>query len=236
MGRVNFFSGIILLALLIWAGVGGVDLIASAGDSFSALLGAVLFITSFLYSLIRRTAVFSQSKGIWSDLHILVGSAGISLIIVHSGGIFLSLTGFLTVALVLLFFLGLNLRFITPHQGHRSFDSRIHLFLHPAGNAETLKNLIQAKEALLRRIDPRAVEGTFGLGLQDWVRNPWRAARYLWLVMAEKRLVRQMCGHPLDYLRFSHGLSRSIHIALAVAVVIGFLLHILQSCPYLNFF
>jgi hypothetical protein len=46
------------------------------GNLFIGLLGAAFLLAAFLYFLLRRTRIFSQSKGIVADPLILLGSVG----------------------------------------------------------------------------------------------------------------------------------------------------------------
>jgi len=232
LSRVNFIVSILLLALGFWAAVGGLHSAFSSGEPTTGLLGAAFLLSAFFYLFMRRIVPFPHSKKFWDDLHVLLGLGGLALILIHSGGNFFSLAGLLTVALFLLFLLGLNLRFLSSRQIHKNIDFRAHLFYNP-GPAETrLEHNIQAKKALLEQMDGQASEGTFSLSLHNWLRNPWKAARYLWLTRAERRWVCQICGSPPLYLNFSQGWGRYLHIGLGIAAMIGLLFHLMQSCPY----
>ena len=227
--------GIALLLVLIGAACGVMALAVNPGDSSTGLGGTVFLLAAFLYFTLRRTGVLSHSKGVCSDLHVLLGAIGIGLILVHSGGTFLSPTGLFTLALTLVFFFGLNLRFLSGRQVYRNLSSRVYLFMNPSKGLKGLDPIVQAKKSLLYQMDPAAAESTFGLRLVDWIRHPRTAGRYLWLVKEERKWVRDVCGAPPGYLRFSQGWGRYLHIGLAVAVIIGLLFHLFQSCPYFVF-
>jgi hypothetical protein len=233
--QINFWITIVLLFFLIGAASGLLFSEVPPGDPPTGIGGAVFLMAAFLYFLFRRTGILSSSKGVFSDLHILLGAVGVGLILIHSKGTFFSLTGLFTLALTLLFFLGLNLRFISSRQVHRNLGSRAYLFFSPFKGTREMNPVIQAKKELLSRIDPGAVEGTFGLRITDWLRNPWNAGRFLWLVKEEKNRVRRVCGTAPGYLNFSQGWGRYLHIGLAAAVMIGLLFHLFRSCPYLAF-
>jgi hypothetical protein len=84
-------------------------------------------------------------------------------------------------------------------------------------------------------MDYGTVEGVFGLRLKDWLFHPWKAGRYLSLVLTEKRRVRETCGSSPLYLRISQGWGRYVHILLGAGMVAGLLLHLFRSCPYFSF-
>jgi hypothetical protein len=232
---VNFGAGIVILALLFWGFLGNLSKHFSPGESFTGLLGLVFVLAAFFYFLLRRTGVSLLSKGLWAKLHILLGCAGAGLIIIHSGGTFLTWTGLLTLSLALIFLLGLNLRFFSSRQCFRNFSSRLHLFANPSRKGMDLEPILQKKEAFLQDMDSRAVEGVFGLRLKDWLFHPWKAGRYLSLVRVEKRRVQEICGSPPAYLRISQGWGRYIHIVLGAGMMAGLLLHLFRSCPYFSF-
>ena len=232
---VNFGAGIVILALLFWGSLGNLSEHFSPGEPFTGLLGLVFVLAAFFYFLLRRTGVFSRSKGFWAELHILLGYAGAGLIIIHSGGSFLTWTGFLTLSLALIFLLGLNLRFFSSRQCFRNFPSRLHLFANPSQGGMDLEAILQKKRAFLQGMDHRAVEGVFGLRLRDWLLHPWKAGRYLSLVRVEKSRVQETCGRPPAYLRLSQDWGRYVHIVLGVGMVAGLFFQLLRSCPYFSF-
>jgi len=232
---VNFGAGIVVLALLVWGCVGNLGEHFSPGDPFTGLLGLIFALAAFSHFLLRRTGVFPGSGGFWAELHILLGCAGAGLIIIHSGGTFLTWTGLLTLLPAMIFLLGLNLRFFSGRQSFRNFPSRLHLFANPSRGGMDLEPILLRKRALLQDMDHRTVEGVFGLRLKDWLSHPRKAGRFLGLVLAEKRWVQETCGKPPAYLRFSQGWGRYIHIVLGAGMVTGLLLHLFRSCPFFSF-
>jgi hypothetical protein len=232
---INFGAGIVILALLVWGFAANLGEHFSPGGPFTGLLGLIFVLASFFYFLLRRTGVFPGSKGFWAELHILLGCAGAGLIIIHSGGTFLTWTGLLTLSLALIFLLGLNLRFFSGRQSFRNFPSRLHLFANPSRGGMDLEPILLRKRSLLQDMDHRTVEGVFGLRLKDWLSHPWKAGRYLGLVLTEKRRVRETCGRPPAYLRISQDWGRTLHILLGAGMVAGLLFHLLRSCPYFSF-
>ena len=232
---VNFGAGIFILALLFWGLLGKPGEHFSPGEPFTGLLGLIFVLAAFFYFLLRRTGVFSRSKGLWSEFHILLGCGGTGLIFIHSGGVFFTWTGLLTLSLALIFLLGLNLRFFSGRQCFRNFPSRLHLFANPSREGMDLEPILEKKRSLLRDMESGTVEGVFGLRLKDWLTHPWKASRYLSLIQAENRRVQETCGSPPAYLRISQGWGRYIHILLGTGVVAGLLFHLFRSCPYFSF-
>jgi hypothetical protein len=232
---VNFGAGIVILALWFWGFLGSLGELFSAGEPFTGLLGLIFVLAAFFYFFLRRTGVFPHSKGLWAEVHILLGYAGVGLVIIHSGGAFFTWTGLLTLSLALIFLLGLNLRFFSGRQCFRNFPSRLHLFANPVQKGMDLGLILEKKKAFLQDMDHRAVEGVFGLRLKDWLSHPWKAGRYLSLVRIEKNRVQETCGRPPAYLRLSQDWGRYVHIVLGVGMVAGLLAHLFRSCPYFSF-
>ena len=232
---INFGAGIVILALLFWGLLGTPSDHFSPGEPLAGLLGLISVLAAFFYFLLRRTGVSSRSKGLWSEFHILLGCAGAGLIFIHSGGVFFTWTGLLTLSLALIFLLGLNLRFFSARQCFRNFPSRLLLFADPVQRGMDLEPILQKKRSLLRDMEYGTVEGVFGLRLKDWLFHPWKAGRYLSLVLTEKRRVRETCGSSPFYLRISQGWGRTIHILLGAGMVAGLLFHLFRACPYFSF-
>ena len=235
LAQINFGAGIALLLVLIGAASRVMPSAFAAGDPSAGLVGAIFLLAALLYFPLRRTGIPSLSKRVCSDLHVLLGAIGIGLILAHSGAVFFGPAGLSTLALTLVFFFGLNLRFLSGRQVYRNLSSRAHLFTNPCKGMRRLDPIVQAKKALLQLMNPGTAEGTFGLRVRDWIGHPWKAGRYLWLVQKERKWIRQVGGASPGYLRFSQGWGRGLHIVLAAAVMIGLLFHLFRSCPYFVF-
>ena len=138
------------------------------------------------------------------ELHLSLGLVGGMLIVVHSGGRFSGSAGFLTLPLMVLFLLGMNLRFFCPRQVFRSFHSKAVLFFHPVRGESDLGKIIRRKEALLRNLDKNGQEGIFGLRFGDWLRSPFAAAQYSFLVRKERDKSKENLRFSPPLLRF-HG-------------------------------
>ncbi len=233
--RINFLVVAVLLLLMVGT-LGGFLLgEGSPGELLSGFAGGVLFTISFFYCLFRRTGIVLRSKAFISELHIFIGAAALGLILVHIKGNITALAGLSALALFFLLLMGLNLRFVAGRQVYRNLGSRPGLFFTAAAGSKNHGLMIEAKKALLSRIDSRASEAVFGLTVGHWLRRPWDAGKFLWLAEKEKTYVQKICGAPPGYLNFSQGWGRSLHIVLAFAIMIGSLVHWLRSCPYLAF-
>ena len=208
---IEFWLSIIWILLLLWAAIGGLAFTFAPGDPATGLWGAACFLGAFFNVLIRRSGFFRR-KHFWGEFHFLLGLLGGILIAAHSGGRFFSPAGILTLPLIILFLLGMNLRFLNPRQIFRSFHSKAGLFFDPAGGENDLEEIIRRKENLLRKIDANGQEGSFGLRLGDWLQSPFAAARYFSLVLQERDKVEKTCGFPPAYLDFSQGWGRYLHI------------------------
>ena len=157
LSTVNGWAGMVILALLLWTATGGLSSNFSPGEPVPGLLGAIFSLAAGVYFLIRRNNLYSNTKGLWADFHLLLGCAGVGFTLIHAGGTFFGWTGLLTIAITVLFLVGLNLRFFTVRQIHRNFNSRPYLFFNSPQNPIRLDLIIQDKKELLEQIDPRAI-------------------------------------------------------------------------------
>ena len=231
---INFWLSIVWILLLLWTGIGGLASTFAPGDPATGLWGAACFSGAFFYVLVRRSGFFRR-KHFWGEFHFLLGILGGILIGAHSGGRFFSPAGILTLPLIVLFLLGMNLRFLNPRQIFRSFHSKAGLFFDPAAGKNDLEEIIHRKENLLRKLDANGQEGSFGLRLGDWLRSPFAAAGYFSLVRLERDKVKQTCGSPPGYVDFSQGWGRYLHILAGIGALAGVLFHLIQVCPYFVF-
>ena len=91
----------------------------------------------------------------------------------------------------------------------------------PAGlDRDALRAIIDAKIALLRRLNPGADEALFSPALKHWLRHPWQSCRYQWLAEREARMVgaRAGAGAGLAW-------ARRIHMLIATLFYLGLLAH-----------
>ena len=232
MAVFNFWLGILWILLLLLTGIGSHSFRFAPGDPETGLWGAVCFFGAFIYVLVRRSGFFRR-KHFWGELHFSLGLAGGMLVTLHSGGRFFSFAGLLTLPLIVLFLLGMNLRFFGARQVFRPLHSKAFLFFHPARGEGGLGEIIRRKEALLRNLDKNGQEGSFGLRFGDWLRSPFAAAKYLFLARQERKKVKKTCGSPLAYLDFSEGWGRYLHILVGVGALVSLLFHLVQVCPYI---
>ena len=228
----NFWLSVIWILLLLWTAIGGLASTFAPGDPATGLGGAACFLGAFFYVLVRRSGFFRR-KHFWGEFHFLLSLLGGIFIAAHSGGRFFSPAAILTLPLIVLFLLGMNLRFLNPLQIFRSFHSQAGLFFDPAAGKNDLEEIIRRKENLLRKIDANGQEGNFGLRPGDWLRSPFAAARYLSLIRQERDKVKKNCGSPPRYADFSQGWGRYFHILLGIGALAGVAVHLIQVCPYI---
>jgi len=232
LSLLNFWLSVIWILLFLWAAIGGLSSIFAPGDPHTGLWGVLCFLVAFIYVLVRRSGFF-QRKHFFGEVHFLLGLVGGILVALHSAGRFFNSAALLILPLLVLFLLGMNLRFLGQRQVFRFFHSKAFLFLHPAGGEIDLGEVIHRKEALLRNLDKSGQEKNFGLQFGDWLRSPFSAAGYLSLARLERKKVRQACGSPPFYLDFTQGWGRYLHILSGIGILAWVAYHLIQVCPYI---
>ena len=85
-----------------------------------------------------------------------------------------------------------------------------------------IRDVIEKKTALLRKLDSAATEATFSPNLSHWLAKPFKTMAYIRLVRAEETLIgtRQSVGGAQAY-------WRALHLALAGLFVIGLFIHVI---------
>ena len=192
-----------------------------------ALAGTLLMLVGLTFPLVKRTRL-SFVKMRWNSIHMVLGAIGAALVTVHMAGRLTRPPALLWLAAVGLVALGAYGRLLSGRFVHAQFVSNPFAFL-PARPAESaaIGALVAEKQALLARLEPGAREAVFTLAPHHWLRRPLLAARYARLAWREERLVR---AHA-DQERGPHELLqrwwRVVHIALAFAVLVGLIAHVL---------
>jgi hypothetical protein len=190
------------------------------------IAGSLLMLFGLSYPLVKRTRL-SGLKMRWMDLHIILGAIGAALVTLHMAGRFGKPPALLWLAVVGLVLLGVYGRLMAARFVHAQFVSNPYAFLPSRPEATApLHALVGEKEALLAHLEPGAREAVFTLAPRHWLGRPLLAARYQALTWREERLVR---AQP-DRRRGAHHLLqrwwRVAHIALAFAVLVGLLAHV----------
>ena len=199
------------------------------GDTVSHLLGvagSLLMLFGLAYPLVKRTRL-SFLKLHWNTLHMLFGAAGLSLVTIHLAGHFTRPPVLVWLAAIGLVVLGAYGRLLSGRFVHAQFASNPYAFL-PArpGEADPIRDVVRAKQAVLAHLQPGASEAIFTLAPHHWLRQPLGAARYARLAWREERLVR---AHG-DRARGPHHLLqrwwRVLHLTLAALLLAGLLAHV----------
>ena len=186
----------------------------------AAIIGTILLALSFC-SVLAKRAGKPGKKGF--KAHVWLASIGTILVIAHSGSSAVTIPGVLLVLLLFITTLGLWIRLILPRQMSNTFGTKLAGFSTPDEIIRTeLKNLIQEKQVLLKKIDPIAKEAIFSIGLRNWVNTPVLAYRYQKAVDKENHLI----GTHKSVSRIQ-AYSRSLHRILSLFFLCGLIIHIL---------
>lgn len=186
------------------------------------VVGAAMLLTSMIFVFVKRTGK-GGSPPAWFVAHVLGGTLGAVLVVIHSAGYLRRPPALLFLVIAVLVVLGLWGRIRLSRQMAATFASKQAAFaLARAEERERFAPIIAAKRKILLSLDPDASEGTFSLTLRHWLLAPRLSARYARLVREEHRLMgtRRSVG-----LQQAHW--RAIHMAMAYLFVVGVLIHVI---------
>ena len=196
----------------------------SPRGQFAAALGALLLLMPLLFLVMKRSGL-SATPPTWFVAHVLATLAGSLLILVHAaGGDWISPPGLVLLLLAVLILQGSLVRVVLA-RGFSLLFARNSLptgFGAPAGlDKAGLQRLIDAKTALLQRLDPDADEALFSPALKHWLRRPLSSLRYQLLAEREARLIgaRAAAGISLAW-------ARRVHMLIALLFYLGLLAHV----------
>jgi len=185
-----------------------------------AVAGSVLLVASALHSVVKRGGLTSSPPA-WFIVHVLAGLLGTLLVFVHAAGRWASPPALLLLLAVFLAAQGVRARVVLSRQMADIFGTRLTGFTLPDHvRRRALHQLIEAKRALLPRLDAGAREATFSPSLRHWLRHPMLAVRFTSLASKETRLIgaRGTVSQALAW-------WRRLHIAAAALLLCGILLH-----------
>jgi hypothetical protein len=187
----------------------------------TGVAGALLLLVPAAFALAKRGGRSRQPLW-WFNLHAGCSLLGAVLIAAHSGGFLRRPPALLLLAIVALAALGIWARLRGARLMAATFGSKPHAFPPPdeAGRAR-LRALIAEKRALLARLDPPAIEGTFSVTLAHLLRKPRLAFAYLRLEREEARLMGTR--HAVSA---AQAWWRPLHLLLAWTFVAGVLVHV----------
>ena len=190
-----------------------------------ATAGALLLLAPLLFVVMKRSGL-TNSPPAWFIAHVLATMLGSCLIFVHvAAGDWLSPPGLVLLLMLALVLQGSLLRVVLSRGFSLLFarSSQAHGFNVPTGlDKAELKMLIEAKIALLQRLDPGADEALFSPALKHWLRQPLKSLRYQLLAEREAGIVgaRSSVSRGL-------GWSRRIHMLAALGFYLGLLAHVI---------
>lgn len=185
----------------------------------AAALGSLLLLASFAAVLAKR---FGRSGKTGFRRHVWLASVGAAMVFAHAASNVTRPAGFLLALLFALILLGVWSRTAGARRMAATFGEKRRAFAGPdAANRARLAEIVQAKRALLARLDAAADEGVFSPGPRHWLRAPLATFAYARLAGTEARLMaaRAEISPAQAWWRLGHRL-------LAWAFVAGLVLHI----------
>jgi hypothetical protein len=188
----------------------------------AGVLGALLLLVSMVFVVVKRSG-HGRLAPAWFIAHIVCGSVGTVLVVVHSAGFLRRPPALLFLALLGLIVLGVWARVRLSGQMAATFASKQRAFA-PVGaeSRAALATVIERKRALLASLDPAAQEGTFSPTLAHWLRSPRASLRYARLIREENRLVGTRASVGMQQAWW-----RPLHLALAYVFVLGLVTHVI---------
>jgi hypothetical protein len=196
----------------------------SAAGQISAALGAILLLAPLAFVVTKRSGA-SASPPTWFVAHALAATLGTCLILVHvAAGDWWSPPGMVLLLLLFLVLQGSMARALLARGFSllfaRASDARG--FSAPADlDKAELQRIIDAKQALLQRLDTGAEEGLFSPALRHWTRQPLLSLCYQLLAEREARMIGARAGAG-----FLLAWSRRIHMLAALGFYLGLLAHV----------
>ena len=187
----------------------------------TGVLGTLLCLTPFAFSIAKRSGR-ADSPPAWFIAHVAAATIGVALLLVHSGLHVRRPPALLLAGGLFLIVQGAWARVWLAHRVAGVFGGRYAAIVGTGGlDKERLRALIDAKTALLTRLDRSAEEALFSPTLSHWCRRPLLSLRYVRLANAESALVaRHGALSPI----LAHW--RALHIAVAFLFLAGLVVHV----------
>jgi hypothetical protein len=188
----------------------------------AGVLGALLLLVSMVFVVVKRGG-HGELAPAWFVAHVVCGTLGTMLVVVHSAGFLRRPPALLLLALVGLIVLGVWARMRLSRQMAATFATKQRGFIPVTGHGRAaFAAVIERKRALLASLDPAAGEAIFSPTLAHWIRSPRASLRYARLVREENRLMgtRASVGAQQAW-------WRPLHLALAYLFVLGLVIHVI---------
>ena len=188
----------------------------------AGVLGALLLLVSMVFVVVKRSG-HGRLAPAWFIAHIVCGTLGTMLVLVHSAGFLRRPPALLLLALLGLIALGLWARVRLSARMAATFATKQRGFEPATGDGRTaLAAVIERKRALLASLDRTAQEATFSPTLAHWIRAPRASLRYAQLIREENRLVGTRASVGMEQAWW-----RPLHLALAYVFVLGVVIHVI---------
>jgi hypothetical protein len=187
----------------------------------TGVLGASLCLTPFAFSIAKRSGK-AENLPAWFIVHVVAATIGVALLVVHSGLHLGRPPALLLGAALFLILQGAWARAFLAHQVSGVFGGKYAAIVGTGTiDKDRMRTLIDAKTALLQRLDPAAQEALFSPNLSHWCGHPFLSFRYIRLAQAEAGLIgqRRAIAPVLAY-------WRTLHIAMAFLFLAGLLIHV----------
>ena len=184
--------------------------------------GAVLLLTAASFSIAKR-GKSTSSPVAWFAAHVNLACLGSLCVAIHSVGYMRRPPALLILALIGLAALGVWARIYGAKRMAATIGTKRPAFAAPDPALQSkIRDVIEKKTALLRKLDSAATEATFSPNLSHWLAKPFKTMAYIRLVRAEETLIgtRQSVGGAQAY-------WRALHLALAGLFVIGLFIHVI---------
>jgi hypothetical protein len=187
----------------------------------TGVLGAALLLVSTVFVVVKRSGHGGLAPA-WFVAHVVCGTLGTVLVLVHSAGFLRRPPALLFLALLGLIALGVWARVRLSARMAATFATKQRGFA-PAGrdSRAALAAVIERKRALLASLDPAAQEGTFSPTLVHWMRSPRASLRYARLSREENGLIGTRASVGMQQAWW-----RPLHLALAYVFVLGLVIHV----------
>lgn len=188
----------------------------------TGVTGGLLMLTPLAFSLAKRCG-WSARPPLWFAAHVVLGSLGMVLIVVHSGLHLTRAPALLLAAAGFLILQGTWARIHLPRRIAGIFGTRHHAFFTPDPSAKhRLERIIDEKRALLIRLAPGASEAIFSPLPGHWMSHPLLTLRYMGLQREEAGVIgqRRRLSPLVAY-------WRGVHMTVALLFTIGLVIHVI---------
>jgi len=188
---------------------------------FAGVLGALLLLVSMVFVVVKRSGRGELAPA-WFIAHVVCGTLGTVLVVVHSAGFLRRPPALLLLALLGLIVLGVWARVRLSSRMAATFATKQRAFVPANADRTAIAAVIERKRALLTTLDPSAQEATFSPMLAHWLRAPRATLHYLRLVREENGLVGTRASVGMEQAWW-----RPLHLALAYLFVLGLVIHVI---------